>query len=411
MHKLTLAMIVKNEAPNIQECLESVAPYIDYYVIADTGSIDNTKEIIKNFFDSKNIPGEILDHAWEDFGTNRSKVLTNCHGKTKWALMIDADDYIKGTLPSVDTFDDNLDGYVVKIVREPLVWYRAQIFNLGKKLWRYEEPLHEYACCEAPMDVQKLEGDYSWCVRTQGCRSRSSGSDREKYCKDYFLLKQYLEKDPNQARKQFYAAQSAFDAQLYEIAEKEYIIRANMQNWPEEIFYSWMRVGICRAIQGKPVEEVADAFLKAYDTRPNRAEALYQLSCTYRQHGRPQTAFLMASQGLSLNADNNDILFVDHSVYQWGILDEVGTTAYYVGKYHMGLAACEKLLSEPYLPEIHRERVQKNRDAYIKVLEQTHMQNAQPIIEKQKQIEESIKNNANKTTFSKSLDALQAVKL
>jgi ABC-type dipeptide/oligopeptide/nickel transport system ATPase component len=119
----------------------------------------------------------------------------------------------------------------------------------------------------------------------------------------------------------------------------------------------------------------------------------------------------MASQGLTLNPDSNDILFVDHSVYQWGILDEVGTTAYYVGKYHMGLAACEKLLSETYLPEIHRERVQKNREAYVKVLEQTHMQNVQPVIEKQKQIEESIKNNANKTTFSKSLDALQAVKL
>ena len=47
MHKLTLAMIVKNEAPNILECLESVAPYICSYVIADTGSTDNTKEIIK----------------------------------------------------------------------------------------------------------------------------------------------------------------------------------------------------------------------------------------------------------------------------------------------------------------------------------------------------------------------------
>ena len=43
MHKLTLAMIVKNEAPNILECLESVAPYICSYVIADTGSTDNTK--------------------------------------------------------------------------------------------------------------------------------------------------------------------------------------------------------------------------------------------------------------------------------------------------------------------------------------------------------------------------------
>ena len=71
MHKLTLAMIVKNEAPNIEECLRSVVKYIDYYVIADTGSTDNTKEIIKTFFDSHGIKGEILDHPWEDFGTNR----------------------------------------------------------------------------------------------------------------------------------------------------------------------------------------------------------------------------------------------------------------------------------------------------------------------------------------------------
>lgn len=411
MHKLTLAMIVKNEAPNIKECLESVAPYIDYYVIADTGSIDNTKQIIKEFFDSKNIPGEILDHEWEDFGTNRSKVLAHCHGKTKWALMIDADDYIEGNFPSVDTFDDTLDGYVVKIVREPLVWYRAQVFNLGKKLWRYEEPLHEYACCQDPMDVKKLEGDYKWVVRTQGCRSRSSSSDREKYCKDYFLLKKYLDKDPNQPRKQFYAAQSAFDAQLYEVAEKEYIKRAQLDSWPEEIFYSWMRVGICRAIQQKPLQEIADAFLKAYEIRPNRAEPLYQLSCTYRQFNRPQAAFLMAVQGLSMQAESNDILFVDHSVYQWGILDEVATTAFFVGKYHMGLAACEKLLAEPYLPDVHRERIQKNKDVYVKTIEQIQSQQIEPLVAHQKKIDENVKKTANQTTFTKPLNELQALKL
>lgn len=410
MYNLTLAMIVKNEADNILECLSSVAKYINYYVIADTGSTDNTKEVIKKFFDEKNIPGEILDHPWEDFGTNRSKVLKHCHGKSKWVLMIDADDYIEGNLP-IEKFDDKHDGYVVKICRGPMVWYRAQIFNMGKKLWWYEEPLHEYACCEQPMDVQKLEGEYAWVVRTQGCRAKSVGNDREKYARDYFLLKTYLDKDPNQPRKQFYAAQSAFDAQLYDVAEKEYLKRTELGNWPEEVFYSWVRIGICREILGRPVEQIADAFLQAFEVRPNRAESLYHLSCIYRKYNRPRNAFVAACQGLNLAPFNEDILFVDNSVYQWGILDEVATTAFYVGKHHMGLAACEKLLSEPYLPQEHRERIDNNRKIYVKTLEEIHKTELQPLLQKQKEIEENIRKAINKTTFEKNITELETVKL
>ncbi len=406
MHKLTLTMIVKNEAPNIKRCLESVAPYIDYYVIADTGSIDDTKKIIKEFFDEKGIAGEILDHKWEDFGTNRTNVLKHCYGKTKWALMIDADDNIEGTLP-VDKFDETLDGYVVKIVRGSMTWYRAQVFNLGKKQWWFEEPLHEYAICEQPMNVQRLEGDYSWNVRTEGCRSREVNSDREKYARDYFTLKKYLEKDTQSVRKQFYAAQSAFDAQLYEIAEKEYLERIKMGNWPEEIFYSWIRIGICREILGKSLPEVADAFMNAFEARPNRAEALYHLSCVYRKYERPRNAFLVAAQALTIQAPKEDILFVDHSVYQWGILDEIATTAFYVGKIHMGLAACEKLLSEKYLPDVHRERIMKNKEVYQKAVEEFNQHANKVAAERQKTVEQS----QNKTTLGVDLRKAETVKL
>jgi len=403
MYNLTLSMIVKNEAPNIQRCLESVAKYIDYYVICDTGSTDNTKEIIKNFFDSKGIPGEILDHEWKHFGHNRSLALKACHGKTKWALMIDADDFISGNFP-YNKLNDNHDGYVVKIVRGPFEWYRAQVFNLAKKLWWYEEPLHEYAICEQPMDVHKLEGDYSWEVRTEGCRSReSNGDDREKYKKDYYFLKKYVEENPSNVRNQFYLAQSAFDAHMFDIAETEYLKRIEMGGWAEEVFYSWMRVGISREMIGKPLIEVIDAFTMAYETLPTRAEPFWQMSCIYRKHNRPRSAFIMASHALSIPIPTDNILFVDKGNYLWGILDEIAATAAYVGKFHMGLAACDKLLSEPHLPPEQRERVVANRNLYFDTVSKMNAQlieQQQEILKKQEEVIKKVEENSNKTTLN-----------
>ena len=390
MHKLALSMIVKNEAPNIQRCLESVAPFINYYVVCDTGSTDNTKEIVKNFFDSKGIPGEILDHEWKDFGHNRSLAIEACEGKAQWVLMIDADDMITGTLP-VESFKDDIDGYVVKIQRGEFVWYRAQLFNIGKTKWWYEEPLHEYAICRQPMNVEKLEGNYAWDVRTEGCRSRQFQNDIEKYKNDYDVLKKYLEIDPTSTRKQFYAAQSAFDCRMFDVAEKEYLKRTEMGGWPEEIFFSWLRAGVCRELIGKPVSEVADAMMRAYETKPDRVEPLYHLSCIYRKHDRPRNAFVVASLGLTIPPPQNDILFVDYANYKWGILDEVATTAFYVGKFHMGFAACEKLLNDNFIPVEHRKRIENNKAAYLKAIEDTHAHMAQQAIANNKNVQEAVK--------------------
>ena len=49
-HTLCLNMIVKNEAHVIENVLECVSKYIDYYIISDTGSVDETKQVIKKYF-------------------------------------------------------------------------------------------------------------------------------------------------------------------------------------------------------------------------------------------------------------------------------------------------------------------------------------------------------------------------
>ncbi len=93
--KICLNAMVANEAPTITRMLESVAPYIDYWVIQDNGSTDGTQDIIRNFFKERNIPGFLYETEWQFPGWNRDHTLQTClrsnHG-CDWILRMDADE-------------------------------------------------------------------------------------------------------------------------------------------------------------------------------------------------------------------------------------------------------------------------------------------------------------------------------
>ena len=51
-------MIVKNEASSIVQTIESVKEWVDRYCILDTGSTDNTIQLIESSF--KSVPGKVV---------------------------------------------------------------------------------------------------------------------------------------------------------------------------------------------------------------------------------------------------------------------------------------------------------------------------------------------------------------
>ena len=73
-------------------------------------------------------------------------------------------------------------------------------------------------------------------------------------------------------------------------------------------------------------------------------------------------------------------------VYKWQLLDEIGASAYYAGKPHVGYHACKRLVEENLIPEDHKDRGVENLKSYEKVVQQIHAEEAQ--IEIQKRLEE-----------------------
>ena len=88
---ICLCMIVKNESKIIEKCLNSIVKYLDYWIIYDTGSDDNTQEIILNYFKKKNLKGELFNSKWINFGYNRTELIKTAHKKCDYLLLLDAD--------------------------------------------------------------------------------------------------------------------------------------------------------------------------------------------------------------------------------------------------------------------------------------------------------------------------------
>ena len=91
-------MIVRDAAEFVTETLQSVLPYIDEWVIVDTGSVDNTKQVIQNFFDEAQLKGQLVERPWIGFAHNRTEAIALCAGRADYAFMIDADDLVQGQL-------------------------------------------------------------------------------------------------------------------------------------------------------------------------------------------------------------------------------------------------------------------------------------------------------------------------
>ncbi len=163
--KLSLCMIVRDNEDTIRPCIESIAPWVDEIVVVDTGSEDQTPEILKSY------GAKVWHSPWvDDFSASRNESIGHANGE--WIFWMDSDDTIpqecgeKLRKLADSSHDPNTMGYVMQVrcpgsgengLNEFTVVDHVKMFRNRDDL-RFEGRIHE----QVLMPIRRIGGEVRW---------------------------------------------------------------------------------------------------------------------------------------------------------------------------------------------------------------------------------------------------------
>lgn len=365
--KLCLTMIVKNEGKIIQRCLDSVKDLVDYISICDTGSNDNTVEIIETFMRENDIPGKVHHHEWKNFGHNRTlsavaarQTLADLKAPldTTYLLLLDADMVLDATPDfSLNQLQD--DAYMLVQRCGGLAYYNTRLIRASFP-WVSKGVTHEYWACATPNRNTKLA--------TLVIDDREDGGSKaDKFERDLKLLTEGLKEEPNNERYMFYCAQTNKCLKYFDEAIKWYKNRIAKGGWQEEVWYSKYMIGEIYEEMGF-WDQALRWYLEAYQYRPERAEPLKKISAHYRRAGDNELAYFFATQGSRIPFPSNDSLFISQPAYDYQFDEDISISAFYTKHKDEGFAALNRLLLKKDVPEDSKGLAFRNMLYYVQNL-------------------------------------------
>ncbi|EJL6470480.1 glycosyltransferase family 2 protein [Vibrio cholerae] len=162
---LAVALIVKNEARHLDECLQTVHDWVDEIVVLDSGSNDETEQVARRYTEKF-----YVNAKWPGFGPQRQ--LAQSYVQSDYVLWLDADERVTPELKQsiLQAVAANKPDTLYQFARLSWVfgrfichsgWYPDRVLRLyPTQLTRYNDALvHEKVHVEPSMKVETLAGD------------------------------------------------------------------------------------------------------------------------------------------------------------------------------------------------------------------------------------------------------------
>jgi len=341
---ICLNMIVKNEEHIIESTLTNILQnmQIDYWVISDTGSTDNTMNIIRKFFSDNNISGELFQDEWVNFGYNRTKALEYAYNKTDYLFIFDADDLIEGKIILPIPFDKDI--YRLQF-GNPVVFHRPILISNRMK-WEYKGVLHEYLSHIDPIKSDVFHnGDFFIHPRTMGNRSKNPN----KYLDDALILEKGYENENIDIglknRYSYYCAQSYQNIENMEKAIEWYENTLTLDFSPQYKYCACIKAGECYS-HLKNYTNAIKLWGKSYSYDNERIEGIVNIMEYYYNNGLHFMVSALYNKFKHINIDKIQVhnkIFLDFTKYNY--IHYFGSiSGFYCGEHKSAYEACKYLL-------------------------------------------------------------------
>jgi len=345
--KLILLSMVKNESRIIERLMGSVKGRVDAIVIADTGSTDNTVELVNRYLANNEIPGAVYQYPFKNFGASRTKSFECCQDWVKkmgwdpvntWALLLDGDMMLSDTVDRnalAATDPGHIAGISLKQYNGGLLYSNMRVLRCSEP-WICKGATHEAWTCPPNKHTMLMNHPVLTDHGDGGCK-------HDKYERDVRLLKEDLAEMPNDARTHFYLGQTYLCMRDWKNAIPTLKKRIELGGWDEENYIARVYLGECYENSGDHANAV-NTWLEAWQYRQHRTEAPIKLISMLRRQPRSQytagmfleklfeTQFgesLRTGEKIGKPVNNQDILFVNKRDVDFQIWEEAGILAYY----------------------------------------------------------------------------------
>jgi len=367
---IALLMMVKNEKKRLHITLNSVRNFADSLIIFDTGSTDETVQILKDFSEESGIPLRLMEGDFINFSESRNVSLdfADSFEDVDYLLLLDCNDELRGG-EHLRAFAEEQKTSKSTGFLTAQEWWSGQYdkyynirFVKAREGWRYRGSVHEW------MKDTKSEPDNEPPIiripdKTVIYQDRTQDDDKssKRFVRDKVLLLKDHKEDPTEPRTVFYLAQTCSCLGELEDTFYFYKIRTTLEGFQEEKFQAFLRCGDISEKLNHSWHDSMTWYMKAFE-HSQRVEPIIKIADHYRHEKNWILSFTFANLACSLPYPEDSILFVDKNSYEYNRWHILGIVAYYVGKYQEGKAGCEKAIMYGLNSELDMENLKFYKD-------------------------------------------------